>query len=189
MKKFVPHEVLTKAQINKYKFLVIPFVIIIISFFLSQVSENSKYLSYLGLILYFFLFYFLRFKINFISINETEVVSPINGKIVKITSIENGYLLFIEKPFLASTEVVTCTKYDLINKIDDTQDRVSWEISNKMIKIFTEDEVDCAAVLIGVSPGKATCQIFIPSKYEISVNENNSLEAGVTIIAESIDSR
>ena len=183
MKEFIPHEMLSKAQFYKYKFLSIPAVIIVISFFLRDIHSAAKYLSLLALALYFFIFIIFRFKRNFSLPEINEVLSPINGRIIDIETVENGSIIMIKKPFFASAEIVTCTSADKINTLDMQQTQISWRISNRFAKIFHESDVNYQAALIGLSPGSAICALFIPSKYEILVNTKNHLEAGETVVA------
>ncbi|MCL1827420.1 MAG: hypothetical protein FWG20_05195 [Candidatus Cloacimonetes bacterium] len=182
MKEFLPHEMLTHAQIYKYKYLIIPALSIVLCFFLRDAFTGSQFLSVFSLMLYFYFFYAVRFHRNFSPPNASEVYAPINGKITAISSTEKGTIITIQKPVHAAAEVVTCTATDKINELAEN-DRVSWKINSSHLKIFYEGEVPFQAALIGMVAWSATAEVFIPSQYEVLVISGQNVEAGGTVLA------
>jgi len=112
----------------------------------------------------------------------SEIAAPINGKVTALDFIEKGVIVIIEKPFFASSEIVTCTKNDLINQVDIEQDRVSWKIECANFKVFYDGIARYQAVLVGVATGNAVCEMFVPIGYDMTVEVGQKVEAGMTVI-------
>jgi len=184
MNEFIPHDIILKAQRFKYKYLAVPAAIIILSFFASNLFADSRWVSLIALGFYFVLLYIFRFNRTFGEHDESEVAAPMNGEVVNMEVVSEGAVLKIRKPFFASSEVVTCTKNDLINEIDREQERISWKIECANSKVFYTGIVRYHAVLIGVAAGNAVCEVFVPSMYKLSVEVGQKVEAGMSVIAE-----
>ena len=184
MNEFIPHDMILKAQRFKYKYLALPAGIIILSFFISNLFADSRWVSLFALAIYFVLLYIFRFNRTFGEHEEGEVCAPMNGSIVDIEAVSEGVLLKIQKPFFASSEVVTCTKNDLINEIDRGQERVCWKLECANSKVFYTGIVRYQAVLIGVAAGNAICEMFVPSVYGLNVEVGEKVVAGMSVIAE-----
>ena len=184
MNEFIPHDMILKAQRFKYKYLALPAGIIILSFLISNLIADSRWVSLVALAFYFVLLYIFRFNRTFGEHEESEVCAPVNGKIVSIKVVSEGAKLTIKKPFFASSEVVTCTKNDLINEIDSEQKRVSWMIECANSKVFYTGIVRYQATLIGVVAGNAVCEVFAPAVYGLKVEIGEKVVAGMSVIAE-----
>ena len=185
MNVFIPHDMIIKAQRYKYKYLAIPAGIVIVSFFLKSISEDAKWASLLGLVVYALVLIVFRFKGRFGEADEGEVLAPINGKVLSINEVEKGCVVTIQKLFFGSSEIVTCTKSDVLNKIDMESERVCWKVECANMKVFTDAvDVNYQAVLVGLAPGTAVCEVFVPKQYNLIVNEGDVIEAGMTVLAE-----
>ena len=184
MNEFLPHDMILKAQRFKYKYLAVPAVVIIFSFFTSNLFADSRWASLVALAGYFALLYIFRFNRTFSEHEESEVTSPVNGKVTNVEVVSDGAVLTIRKPFFASSEIVTCTKNDLINEIDKEQERVCWKVEGANSKVFYTGIVRYHAVLIGVAAGNAVCEMFVPAMYGLTVEVGQKVEAGMSVIAE-----
>lgn len=183
---FHPHDMILKAQKAKYKILAFPAVIIIICFVLSTQGVSNyiiKYISAVALIFWLFILVMYRYKRFYPTHDISEIIAPINGKIISKKCIPNGCILTIQKSFFASSEIVTCSDNDIPNKLQLEKQQVSWEIHGNFINIFIDDSVKYHSVLIGLAVGHAVCEIFIPLKYKIQIEENEFVSAGESVIA------
>lgn len=188
MDYFHPHDMILKAQKLKYKALALPAILIIICFVLSLNNIDGtivKYASFTSLLVYLYLIILYRYKRFINKPEDNEVVAPVNGKVINKNCLPNGCIVTIQKPFFASAEIITCTKSDIPKVLDMHSDCVSWEIKSKNAKIFINETVNYQAILIGLVPGPAICEVFIPSKYSVLVSEGDSLKAGESILAET----
>ena len=188
MNVFIPHDMILKAQKAKYKYLALPALIIIINFFLKNQFESVKYLSILALIVYGIILILFRFRRTYPKHDENNVIAPINGKIIHKKCLPTGCILTIQKPAFASSEIVTCTKTDIPKVLEMDKKQVSWQIEGSKALIFIDEPVSFQTALIGLAPGPAICEVFIPSIYNLLVEEGNSVEAGLSIIAEKTES-
>ena len=93
--------------------------------------------------------------------------------------------MYIDNPknFFSSSEIVTCSDNDIPNKIQIEKQQVSWEIHGNFINIFIDDSIKYQSVLIGLAVGYAVCEVFIPMKFKIQLEENEYVSAGESIIA------
>jgi len=183
MKEFIPHDMILKAQVFKYKYLAVPGAVIIVSFFIRGLFEHLRWIPIIALVVYFLLLLLFRFRRVYPDHYEGTVIAPINGKVVDVEPIATGNILTIQKPFFESSEITTCTKTDIINKFDTEGEQVSWQIECANAKVFYEGNADYQAVLIGIAAGNAKCKVFIPVKYDLLVKEGSAVDAGITIIA------
>jgi hypothetical protein len=189
-----PHDLFLAAQKLKYKFLLMPGAIIVVNFLLARNYPDLKlkYLSILALLLYIFVLVIFRFQRAFAPEDEDMVTAPINGVITKIDTGDSGSILYIKKGFFASSELVTCTLTDIPNEIDPDQPFVSWIIpdfytssfTRNLGRIFIESTFNHQRSLVGLVPGIANCELFIPDKYEIVAKVGTKIIAGVTPVAE-----
>ena len=183
MKEFIPHDMILKAQVFKYKYLAVPGAVIILSFFLRGFFEESRWIPIIALVVYFLLLCLFRFRRVYPDHEAGAVVAPINGKITNIDALATGNVLTIQKPFFESSEITTCTKTDIINRLDTEGERVSWQIECANSKVFYTENPDYQAVLIGIAAGNAKCEVFIPAKYDLFVEIGSVVDAGITMIA------
>ncbi|MCK9328315.1 MAG: hypothetical protein PHY08_04385 [Candidatus Cloacimonetes bacterium] len=186
MNFFHPHDMILKAQKAKYKILAFPAIVIIICFIFSTqgVSNNViKYISAIALLFWLFILVMFRYKRFYPTHDISEIVAPINGKIISKKCIPNGCILTIQKNFFSSSEIVTCSDNDIPNKIQIEKQQVSWEIHGNFINIFIDDSIKYQSVLIGLAVGYAVCEVFIPMKFKIQLEENEYVSAGESIIA------
>ncbi|MCL2063349.1 MAG: hypothetical protein FWG98_03120 [Candidatus Cloacimonetes bacterium] len=189
MEEFIPIDMLIRANRVKYKYLAFPALVIIINFIFSITfpALYTQYGSFMALGAYFFILYVFRFNKEFQKFEEDVVIAPMNGKIIKITEVEEGHLITIKKPFFDSCEFVTCTKHDIPNtSIQDIKNKdishVCWKINCATAHIFINNIVNYQATLIGLVPGNAVCEVFIPKRYNLEVAEGGIIEAGYSEI-------
>ena len=172
------HEIIKSAGMHKYKYLCIPMIVIIICFFLTPYFDFMKYISLLAIVKYAKLLLIFRFNRSYSEPEVGEIVSPINGKITDIEKIENGSIITIKKPAHYPCEIITSSNSDIINSLETDNDRVSWKITNYFQKIYYDENVNKPCSIVGISPGKATCEIFIPHRYKLNVGIGDKVEAG-----------
>ena len=184
---FIPIDMLIKANRVKYKYLALPTIIILLNFIFSFVlpALSFKYTSLFALIIYFIILIVFRFRRDFAETNDNVVFAPITGKITNIKTLETGHIVTIKKSFFATCEVVTCTKNDIpdIMPQDTTNNQVSWHINCANKHIFINETVKYQAVLVGVAPGNATCDVFIPNDYELDIEVDGKVDAGLSELA------
>ena len=193
MNIFIPFNMIIKAHRTKYKYLAIPILVILINFALSLKNE-ALYIPAISIIAFaFFLFimYLFRFKRSFSQPDDDVIFAPMNGKIVQIKPLLEGHVLTIKKPFLASSEFVTCSKCDALGGVAtkdkaesldiellETQTNVFWKVKCALAHIFINETIDHQAVLIGIVPGNAVCEVFLPQIYDLKVKEGSEVSAG-----------
>ena len=189
MEVFIPIDMLIRANRIKYRYLVWPGIVIVINFILSITYPSlfTKYVSILALVFYFLILFIFRFKRNYPKYETDVVVSPINGKIVHIKTLDEGYVVSIKKPFFASCEFVTCTRNDFPKVLITEKPQVSWKIESQHKYIFIDETVEYQAVLVGIVPGTALCEVFIPNIYKINAVEGSVLEAGFSELGVKIE--
>ena len=185
MKIFIQHDMFIKANRVKYKFLIIPIIVIIINFVITLLNEdsNSGLGSIIALLFYFFILYTFRFKKVFSEPDEQIAFAPVNGLIANIVEKETGTILTIDKQFFAPCELVTSTNNDIINSLDTDSSQVSWKVEGPNKYIFIDETIEHQAAMIGILPGNAVCEIFIPNEYEIKIDKGTKVEAGFTELA------
>ncbi|HOD52958.1 MAG TPA: hypothetical protein PKJ08_00385 [Candidatus Cloacimonadota bacterium] len=181
-----PLEFINRIQKEKYKMLAIPIIVIVINFAVKMFIgvDFVKYISAVAMALYLIILWLYRLSHPNIEINESNLLAPVNGKILEIKKIEDGFQLIILKNWFQSSEIRTMSNLDLINEIEKT-DQACFMVKGVWSKIFTEKNPHLQGQLIGVAPGKCMAYINIPDTYEISARLNDQLEAGVSILATS----
>ena len=192
MNYFHPHDMILKAQKAKYTILIYPAIVIIICFFLSTMGITNdfiKYLSALALLCWLFILVLFRYKRFYPSHDNSEVIAPINGKLISIKHIPNGCILTIRKSFFSSSEIVTCSNSDIPKTLEMDTQQISWDVQGIYVKIFINETINFQSILVGLAVGPAICEVFIPAKYKVLIDETSSISAGETVIAKLEDSQ
>ncbi len=163
IEKYNPISVITKIQKIKYKFALIPIILVVLSFISGKYlgEEISKYFALTGLILYLAITFL--FKINYryrmAEGVEAQFVFPISGKVI---GKEENYLIIKKNPFFLAD-----IRYSGENFVND-------DIVGKKYIFFEGKAV--AGQLIGVVPFSATYKIAIPNdkieRYSIGAKVN-----------------
>ena len=188
MKVFIPYDMVIRAHRVKYRYLAIPFLVIILNFILSLVRETLyvPYVSMIAFVIFMFIMYIFRFKRTFSEVEGEVVIAPMNGKIVDIRAFPEGNVITIIKSLWASSEFTTCTKSDIqishhyVLELDVS--KVSWKVDSAIKHIFIDETVDVQAALIGLVPWNAVCEVFLPEKYKLKIEKGNAVVAGETVI-------
>jgi hypothetical protein len=169
MNAFNDQEYLIKIQKVKFRHLLPPILIVIISFLLFTLLKLDwiKYLSFIGLIWYFAVFASFRLDKTFPPFGDDIFVhSPLSGR-VKILDKNN---LIIKKSFFDSIDV---------RSIDPEHDvQTGW--SRK--PIYFENNCPIDGNLIGYIWGCVSCRITLGEGYEIVVKNREKIRSGETII-------
>jgi hypothetical protein len=149
LEKYNPIAVITKIQKTKYKFVMIPIILVIFSFVSEKYigEEISKNLALIGLISYLLITFL--FKINhryqIAEGAEPQLVFPITGKII---GKEDNYLSIKKAPFSLADVRYSGASFD------------KDELAGRKYIFLDKDAV--VGQLIGVAPFSVTYRIVIP---------------------------
>ena len=164
-----PARILQDIQMIKYKKVIIPIALIIISLFLQKYVDQAKYLSAVGLVLYFYIsFVVYRISRNIPPETDREVfLSPIFGTVQSV----NDNKVTIAKSQFSLADF----------RLGISREKFEIECSGKLTIL---DKVsDIPGRLIGLFPGKGTLVCTIPEGFEFDVFPGTRLLAGETILA------
>lgn len=195
-----PQQVLLAISRIKYRKALIPLIIVIGAFFIQMSSGNPnlRYLSLLGLIYYLFLLLIFRVNRYPVEPDDTTVLSPVNGKVIKIESDESGEIIFINKNFLQAADirfstgderpdhiVVTETNTETVKRNElsftDNKNLTGWTLKGNSIFFFPGTPVQ-QGVLTGIIPGNALCVYRLTPKITLRVKTSDKVEAGITVL-------
>lgn len=181
-----PVEYINRIQKEKYKMLAVPMVIIVINFALNFFYNIHfiKYLSAFAMLMYLVVLYLYRISHPSIEMNESNLLAPVNGKVKEIIRKDKGYQILIVKSWYESCEMRTMSNLDEIDPSEET-DHSSFIVKGVWTKIFSKKIPHLQGQLIGAAPAKCIAVVHIPYHYELSINENDHLESGVSILATS----
>lgn len=167
--KYNPSETLSIIQKLKYKAAASPIIIIIISFIIHLITKAdfTKYIAVFGILIFYFIL--VKYKIKKIApiSGENAVLSPINGKIIKV---ENNEVL-IKKGGFQSAEIRYPAAFEVEYKF----------FAKKIFLIDVESRVQ--GQLIGVAPYITGCTVKIPEEYEITIKPGEVVNSGETYLA------
>ena len=159
-----PNEVFIKIKKLEFKYLAIPFILIILNFLLVYLYniQDFKYLSLLFLFVYFFIKFIFRInKIDIIQ-NSNAIKSPITGNVIKI---ENNKITIRKNFFDKADFRYSLAKYRLIKG-----------------KLHIFSDISDQSVLIGIVPGNAVIEIELPDNYIATIKKGEKVISGVTDI-------
>ncbi len=164
-----PARVLQDIQKAKYKKVVIPIALVLISLFLQQYIVQAKYLSVVGLLLYFYIsFVVYRISRNVPPETNREVMfSPIFGI---VQSIDKNKITIKKSNF---------DHADFRLGIS----REKFEIDCSVNLTILDKVSDVPGRLIGMMPGKGSLTCTLPEGFEFEVAIGTRLLAGETILA------
>ena len=195
MSEYTPEVALGMAQRLKYRYIAVLCGVILLNFLLLRFVlppqyDWLKYISVLALIFYVILLTMYKFNAKFPPPEYSSVTSPIHGKVVMIKAEPNGHLITIKKTILKACEIVSTTISDLPNTIDMDSEQVSWQILGletdsflkNFAKVFIDETIPYQGILVGLVPGNATCEVFLPKKYVINIRMGDDVEAGYSIL-------
>lgn len=184
-----PVEYINRIQKEKYKMLAVPMVIIVINFALNFFYNIHfiKYLSAFAMLMYLVVLYLYRISHPSIEMNESNLLAPVNGKVKEIIKKEKNYQILIEKSWYESCEMRTMSNLDEIDQNEEGS-QASFLVKGVWARVFSKRVPHLQGQLIGVAPAKCIALIRIPYNYELSISENDHVEAGVSILATSKNS-
>ncbi len=168
IEKYNPTEYLIKLQNIKYRALMFPILIIIISFGVYYIFRIDfvKYFSIAGLIAYFFIMMIFHVKKTVPPQTENDdVLAPIFGKVSEIKDRK----ITIKKSLFQPADIRCAASGKEINI---TSSRIYWFERNATLQ----------GKLIGVVPSNAECIYEVPDEFDIEVKIGQKIEAGETII-------
>lgn len=171
MNNLNPEEYLRKIHTAKYKRMIFPILLVIISFVLNNFShfEHTKYLALFGLIWYIFIL--VQFKVNKAGpIEENNVGSPVAGK---VKNIGDSYLE-IEKSIFDAVDIHCVCEEDV---------NIKW----KKTPVFWENDCSLPGRLIGYTSGNNTCRIEFSENWKINVQVGQKLLSGDIILQKRED--
>jgi len=183
-----PIEILISISKHKYILLSLPIFIIIACFVLKVFNVYlifTKPLIMIAFVVYLLVMYIFRFDQPHIEINESNLLAPINGKIKEIKKLDNSYQILVQKGFSDKAEIRTMTNLD---KSEFNEGMPSFTVKGVWTRIYSDKNPHIQGLLIGIAPGRAVAVINVPFSYELSVQNNNSINAGTTILATSRNS-
>lgn len=164
-----PARILQDIQKAKYKKVVIPIALILISLFLQQYIVQAKYLSVVGLLLYFYIsFVVYRISRNIPPETDREVLlSPIFGI---VQSIDKNRI------------TIKKSNFDHADfRLGISREKFHMECSGNLKILDTLSNLP--GRLIGMMPGKGSLTCTLPEGFEFEVVSGTRLLAGETILA------
>lgn len=172
MNNLNPQEIINKIQKEKYKKLVWPILLVVLSFIINNVFQihQTKYAALIGLLWY--LLIFMQFKVNK-SVPEAEehsVSSPITGKIIEKSEVQ----IVIEKSCFDTIDVRCVNNENL---------EITWQKQ----PIFFNKNCDMPNQLIGFSTGKNRCKIKFGSEWMCDSELGRKILAGDSILIKRIE--
>ena len=181
------------VEISKYKYLAasIPFLIIIISFATSFFID-FKLLNQISLIAFvFFLLAVIRYRVNLRIIPPPKdvILSPINGKVVNITTSDNLHIVKLKKSFLDKADVRFSNDLEvkhIVNKklmtVDNENSPVSWRLEGEHKQLSSTVMFSERGLLFAILPANSLCVIQLPATFDVKVSIGERVIAGETII-------
>ena len=171
-KSITPTHFLLLIQKKKYKFLLIPILLVLISFVANFYISHDflKLLSLIGFILYLFISFLFRVKrLHSISDNNDQaILSPIYG-IIKTISPQK---IVIEKRWFDPIELRHATNCE----------KVTIKF-NKEITTFQKNNA-IVGQLYGLVMGKVICSIEIPENMTVLMQPRESVQAGISLLCD-----
>lgn len=184
-----PVSILWEINRIKFKKAAIPLILIIASFLLQMKLgiENIKFISLLGLALYLYVVLGYRVKKNIPNCSSQEVLAPINGKIVSISSDGDYHTIIIRKRTKDTAEIRNASYNESLEKESDklsfhNEQDVHWIIETGKPIILSKEEEFLQGRMIGFVPYSATCKVRLNKKFNIAVDKENVI-SGVTVLA------
>jgi hypothetical protein len=171
MEKYTPTENLLKIQKMKYKEAIIPILLVFSGFAINYINPYSfvKFMSLLGLIGFLFISLKYRIKKN-IPPEGNDCYSPVYG-VIKEVDRDDGKII-INKRFFSPADF----------RCVFTDQNIDLHVQKGKLTLF-ESNCSLPGKLIGILPLSALITCKIPLEYEITVNTDQSVIAGETIIA------
>jgi hypothetical protein len=170
-----PAVYLLKIQKMKYKFALIPFLMVISSFILSLHSNHPalKLISFAGLIGYLILTYLYRVKKIYHQPENSAActLAPVNGKVISI----DDNTIKIQKKYWQFSEIRNPAK-----SIEPL-----FQFSPKVEQF--EESSQIQGKLIGFAIGNVVCNLQIPKDETIQIQLGESVIAGVTILSAALE--
>jgi len=164
-----PARILQDIQKARYKKVVIPIALILLSLFLQQYIVQAKYLSALGLLLYFYIsFVVYRISRNVPPDTDREVLlSPIFGTVQSVD----------EKKITIKKSQFNYADF----RLGISREKFQVEAIGKLT--ILDEESNIPGRLIGFMPGKGSLICTLPDGFEFDVELGAKLIAGETVLA------
>lgn len=177
---------LKKVQAIKYKYALVPLLLVVGSFFLSNKlpKEIVQILSVSGMLLYLMILFKFRIGHVGIEIEPTAVVSPISGKITSIDENDSIVKIKIEKNNLDPCGIRFTFDNDIWegDSLINSKTNLSCEFSSKkIIKNITDQSTQGA--LAGFYLFRTSCSVCLSTdKIKANVKVGDKCFAGKTTL-------
>lgn len=167
-----PTAYLVQIQKKKYTYLLFPIFLVLVSFIGNFYQDHwfLKILSLIGFGLYLFISFLFRIKRIYqpVATEKNSIVSPIYGSITTLSDQE----IIIQKRWFDPIEI----RYP--SNLEKTELHF-----DKSITSFHHQPSQIGQ-LYGIVLGKVSCKIQIPSNMTILVHNHDSVQAGISLLAE-----
>lgn len=172
--KFNPFEIIQKIQKQKYTAAIVPFILVLIGFFLNNTFNIiwGKYFSLLGLLGFVFILVVYNTEKKVPDVDKHNIISPVNGKVI---AIEKNHITIRKGLFLAA---------DL--RLGSIDPEYKIKITKGKSYIYSKSP-NHQGVLTGIIPGIGEIQVSFPDKFKIEVDLYENLKAGDSLIARNSD--
>ena len=175
-----------KVQAQKYKYALVPLILVVGSFFLSNKlpQEIVQILSVTGMILYLMILFKFRLGRGGIHNDSNAILSPISGKVKSIEENDSIVTIKIEKSNFDACGIRFTFENDIWENdtIVNPNTNINCEFSsNKIIKNITDQSMQ--GNLAGFYLSKMSCIISIPlEKVKLNIKVGDKCFAGKTTL-------
>jgi hypothetical protein len=170
LEDYNPYKYLRQAQTAKFKELLFPILLILVSFLLSYFLETDLliFLSLSGFLGYIIIS--IRYRIHRViplEIDSKFILAPINSRVAEIA----GNKVKLRKKWYYTCDFRTAAAFKL--KLNLTATKSVWfELENTL-----------PGKLVGIVPRPAICELEIPDGFQIKIKKGDKLIAGESVIA------
>ena len=166
---------LLQIQKIKYKYMSVPAIIVLGSFFANFYVENDnlKFISLFGLLLYLVILFYFKINRSFQPDKEESVLSPITGTVASFD--EQSRIVKIKKKFHHNIEIRNPSEIDEI--IPNFTGKTNIFVINSQLK----------GELIGVMIGSGMSELKIPVNHISKISVGEFVHSGQSIFIKEND--
>lgn len=181
-----------KIMKYKYKVLLIPIVVIVAGFILQMSYPNNasfeyiKHLSTAALFAYIYVLVIFRINKTEVEKSDTNLLAPINGKVLSIETTDSGWIVLFRKRAFSSAEIRKSSQEEIIytscsELMNST--KLGWYLSSRWARIYDASQRAQQGQLIGVIPFPSIGYYYIPKEYQLLIVPKQNILCGETILA------
>ncbi len=172
---------LLEIKKHKWKCLWLPAVFIIASLALRELYGPGAFdlLSLVGVLIYLVIQVKYRVANNLNDIDEGDIVSPINGKIISCEKSLDKQIIVIRKGFFSPADIC----YPIADLLPNEASNLSTDYQIKGKVIIIKNTHTKSGDVYGMAPHSATVTLSIPLNYQCQIKAKQSVISAQTILA------